>query len=152
MSKGEGLIIDANLLLLLVIGAVESGRYIRHSKRLKDFGVEDYDNVLKLIKPYKEIFITPYLATEVSNLIDLNGEARQLAFEIARILFSSFKQIDVKINQDCESKFFLQFGITDNSLINLASNYVILTNDHRLTAPLKKNNAKKSFLIFWHEK
>ncbi len=138
MSKN--LIIDSNLMLLLVIGAVEGGRHIRNSKRLKAFNKSDYNRVLAIMACYDRVFVTPYIATEVSNLIDLNGYARLLAFEVARNLFSQFNKIDVDLDRDCKSDYFLKFGITDNSLINYASNYFILTNDHRLLGPLYKSN------------
>lgn len=134
------LIIDTNLLLLLVIGAVEGGRHIRNSKRLNAFNISDYDNVLKIMSNYDDVFITPYIATEVSNLIDLKGDARILAYKIAKNLFSVFRKIDVDLDQDCESDLFLTFGVTDNSLIRLAPNYFILTNDHRMLVPLFKSS------------
>ena len=96
------LIIDTNLLLLLVIGAVEEGRHIRNSKRLNAFNISDYDNVVKIMSSYDQVFITPYIATEVSNLIDLNGRAKLLVYEVARNLFTIFKQIDVDIDADCK--------------------------------------------------
>lgn len=131
------LIIDTNLLLLLVIGAVEGGRHIRNSDRLNAFTTLEYDNVLKIMSEYDDVFITPYIATEVSNLIDLDGHARTLAYEIAQNLFSKeFKKIEVDLAADCDSEFFERFGITDASLINLAPDYYILTCDHRLLEPL----------------
>ena len=132
------LIIDTNLLLLLVIGAVEEGRHICKSKRLGAFNQEDYDNVLKIMAQHDEIYLTPYIAAEVSNLIDLDGHAGELAYGIARTLFSSFKKIDSKIDEDCSPIEFLRFGITDSSLIRLASEYFILTNDQRMLVPLYK--------------
>jgi hypothetical protein len=86
---------------------------------------------------YDEVFITPYIATEVSNLIDLDGHAGLLAYRVAQEFFcKQFKKIDVEIDKDCESEFFLRFGISDSSLIRLAPNYFILTCDHRLLGPL----------------
>jgi hypothetical protein len=141
------LIIDTNLLLLLVIGAVEEGRHIRNSKRLKAFTINDYDNVLEIIKNHDAVFITPYIATEVSNLIDLDGDARLLAYQFARILFSEFKKIDIDIDADCNSSFFLEFGITDSSLIRLAPNYFILTCDYRMLGPL--NNTSQNIIPYY---
>lgn len=130
------LIIDTNLLLLLVIGAVEGGRHIRNSNRLNGFGKEDYDVVLQVMKIHKVVCITPYIAAEVSNLIDLNGQASRLAYEVARTLFAEFKQIESHIIKDGMSENFLKYGITDSSLIRLAPEYAILTNDNRLLGPL----------------
>lgn len=135
--KPKRLIVDTNLLLLLVIGAIEEGRHIKNSKRLNVYGINDYDNVLSLMAQYDEIYITPYIAAEVSNLIDLTGHARELAFKFAQNLFQSkFKNIEVDVVEDCKLQHFPLFGITDSSLINLAPNYYILTNDDRLLPPL----------------
>lgn len=132
----EKLIIDTNLLLLLIIGAVEGGRHIRNSNRLGEYDIDDYQAVLDVMENYKEVYITHYIAAEVSNLIDLKGHASKLAYEIARILFSEFKQIDSNIVSDSSSEKFLEYGITDNSLIRLASSYNILTHDKRLYGEL----------------
>lgn len=136
--NGGRLIIDTNLLLLLVIGAVEGGRHIQNSNRLNGFDLEDYDVVLEVLKRHEAVFITPYIAAEVSNLIDLKGRASRLAYEIARALFAQFNQIESDIIEDSESEDFLNFGITDSSLIRLAPKYTILTNDDRLLGPLFK--------------
>lgn len=135
MTKGK-LIIDTNLLLLLVIGGVEGGRHIKNSNRLNKFNIKDFDNIVSVIKQFDQICITPYIATEVSNLIDLHGHASDLAYEIARNLFSMFNQIDSDINSDCSAENFLTYGITDNSLIRLAPEYIILTDDSKLLTPL----------------
>ena len=100
------LLIDTNLLLVMIIGGVDEGRYIQKSKRLNDFCIEDYHRLWSLAKEYKEIWITPYIATEVSNLIDLKSQARLRAFELAREIFSFFKQVDSSINEDCQGDFF----------------------------------------------
>jgi len=137
MSISKHLIIDANLLVLLIIGSVEGGRHIKNSKRLKAFTRSDYENVVKIMANFDDVSITPYLAAEVSNLIDLKGHARELAFAVAQQLFGNiFKQIDVELARDCHSDFFANFGIADSSLIHLAPDYAILTNDHRLLVPL----------------
>ncbi|MBX8563426.1 hypothetical protein K5D44_01890 [Pseudomonas cichorii] len=130
------LVIDTNLLLLLVIGAVEEGRHIRSSKRLNKFAIKDYDVIREFMSGYEGICITQYIATEVSNLIDLTGHARDLAYEIARLLFIQFEEIDTSIKQDTGTAHFITYGITDSSLVALASRYSILTDDNRLLGPL----------------
>lgn len=132
----KNLVIDTNLLLLLVIGSVENGRHIQTSKRLGDFDLNDYDVLLKIIATFDNVCITPYIATEISNLIDLKDHALVLAFKIASVLFSEFKQINVCIEKDCSDDFFLRYGITDASLIGLANTHSILTNDNRLLPAL----------------
>lgn len=131
------LIIDTNLLLLLIIGAVEGGKHIKNSNRLNKFSISDFDKITKIISEYDEIHITPYIATEISNLIDLTGDARLLAFQIAQEFFCNIaKTINIELGNDCSSEFFLEFGLTDSSLIKLAPNFSILTCDYKLLGPL----------------
>lgn len=130
------LIIDTNLLLLLVIGAVEGGRHIQNSKRLNKLTLQDYDAILDVMASHQEICITHYIATEVSNLIDLTGYASRLAYETARILFSQFRQIHSDIATDSAQHTFLAYGLTDSSLVRLAIDHTILTDDQRLFGAL----------------
>lgn len=130
------LVIDTNLLLLLVIGAVEEGRHISTSKRLGDFELSDYDHVVKIMSQFSEVCITSYIATEVSNLIDLHGTSGKLAYGIARSLFSIFTEIETNLRTDCLPDHFDYYGITDCSLIHLVSDCKVLTSDHRLCTVL----------------
>lgn len=133
---GKDLIIDTNLLLVLVIGTVQDGRQIKNSNRLNAFGPKDMDVILEVMKSHRNIYITPYIATEVSNLIDLGAEARTQAYEAANILFSAFTQIATDISEDSIPPLFARYGITDASLVSLASDYVIFTDDRKLLGAL----------------
>lgn len=138
----RGLVIDTNLLLLLVIGAVENGRFISKSNRLNGFNELDYQIIVKIISAFDQVYLTSYIAAETSNLIDLTGHAKKLAYGIARLLFSEFKQIKVCIKNDCSDENFLRFGLTDASIISLATKYTILTNDNRMLPALYCVNEK----------
>lgn len=104
--------------------------------------MEDYDLLWEIAGKYKEIWITSYIAAEVSNLIDLKGEAADEAFRLAGIIFSRLNQVDSSIAQDCEGRFFIRFGLTDNSIIKLSDKFDILTNDKRMIAPLYEMGCK----------
>jgi hypothetical protein len=136
----DRLLIDTNLLLVMVIGGVDDGRYIEKSKRLGQFCIEDYHRLWEFVAEYKEVWITPYIAAEVSNLIDLDSYAGGKAFEIARGIFSIFKQAHTLISEDSKNDFFINFGLTDSSIINLSKDFDILTNDHRMLTPLYAAN------------
>ncbi len=128
----NNLIIDTNLLLLLIIGSVDNGTCISKSKRLTDYSLEDYDFLVEVMGRYKNTFITPYIATEVSNLIDLKDQQGIKAFKNANLFFQIFEQIDVNIKDDCNLVNFEKFGITDASLVKLVKDYSVLTNDGKL--------------------
>ncbi|MCT7519031.1 PIN domain-containing protein [Aliarcobacter cryaerophilus] len=135
----DKVIIDTNLLLLLIIGSVDDGIHINKSSRLNDYDIDDYDNIVKIINNTKEIYITPYIATEVSNLIDLKGNLKERSFEICREIFKNFKQVDIDIYSDINENSFIYFGLADASLVRLAPNYNILTADNRLLVELYKS-------------
>jgi rRNA-processing protein FCF1 len=136
------LIVDTNLLLLIVIGAIDDGKHIKNSKRLNNYNEKDYQTVLEFISHYDEVFITPYIATEVSNLIDLDRTVRDKVFEFAREFFKTLTHIASDINNDSIGDSFIKYGLTDNSLIRLVNDYHILTNDGRLCEYLVLINQK----------
>ena len=140
MSK---LIIDANLLLLYVIGFVDNGNHIEKSQRLKKFNKIDFRLLLDILKPFKEIYVTPYIATEVSNLIDIKGNVGLEVYDKYQFLLSNILlQVDANIKDDCRSEFFIRFGLTDSNLIRLVEDYMILTDDERMCVALYQLNAK----------
>ncbi len=96
-------------------------------------------NFIDIFWNTKEIYITPYIATEVSNLIDLKGNLKDKAFEICREIFKNFKQVDIDIHSDISVDSFIYFGLTDASLVKLAPKYFILTADNRLLGELYKS-------------
>ncbi|MDC4563711.1 hypothetical protein NQ786_18495 [Acinetobacter baumannii] len=135
------LIVDTNLLLLWVIGSIDSGSYLSRSNRLDKFKYEDFTKLNSLIAKYDALYITPYIATEVSNLIDLKGEAKEKALEIFKaLLLNTMKIADTDIHLDIEGNTFYIYGITDNSLITLVKNYYVLTDDNPLCCALYEVN------------
>lgn len=140
----KNLIVDTNLLLLWIIGSIDSGTHIRSSNRLKKFNYKDFQIVNTIIGTYDTLSITPYIATEISNLIDLNGYVKEQVFKRFQVLLrdiTAVKVIDTDIRTDISGKNFVKFGLTDNSLITLINDYFILTDDDRLCFILYNVNA-----------
>ncbi|WP_336014890.1 hypothetical protein [Acinetobacter pittii] len=136
------LIIDANLLLLYVIGLIDNGNYIARSDRLDRYNKEDFDLLIRFLEQFKEIYITPYIATEVSNLIDLKGRVGEQVYDTYRVLLNNvLLQIDSKFKEDSNSQFFSIFGLTDASLAILIKDYLVLTDDEPLCGILYGVNA-----------
>ena len=67
-----GLFIDANLLLLLIVGSVGEDLIAKH-RRLAGYTAEDYDVLLQQIQPTDQVFVTPNTLTETSNLLAQHG-------------------------------------------------------------------------------
>lgn len=138
----QSLVIDANLLLLLIIGQIDEGQHLHKSNRLSAYDRKDLKKLRCVMAQFEKIIISPYLAAEVSNLIDLKDTLRQRAFQVARIFFSQFEQASVSVCQDAQHSAFIRYGITDASLAVLAKDYMIITNDNRLLPILFAVNSK----------
>lgn len=135
MALIDSLILDTNLLLLFIVGGVDGGAHIGRSKRLTKFSFEDYEKIEFAVKHAKKVSVTPYIATEVSNLMDMSGILHKMMMEEARRVIQLFDPITVDLSTDTNG-CFINFGITDNSLINLVKNHVIMTDDIRLVSSL----------------
>ena len=65
----KGIFIDANLLVLLVVGATDQALISKH-RRLRTFMMEDYGRLVELIEQAAgQVFLTPNTLTEASNLL-----------------------------------------------------------------------------------
>lgn len=136
----QKLIVDTNLLLLLIVGSLNEGRLISSSKRLNNFTKKDFLLLIEYMSAFKQILITPYILTELSNLIDLKGNNYFQAYKLARNIFSNFKEIKTSIKDDLKLPSFITHGITDASIINLVKHHVVLTNDNRMLPLLYEAN------------
>ena len=63
-----GYFVDANLLVLFVVGS-ESPDLIPKHRRLKGYLAEDYDLLFLLLDEVDQVFVTPNTLTETSNLL-----------------------------------------------------------------------------------
>jgi len=65
--RRTGILIDTSILLLLFVGAVDTGLIAKH-KRTSKFTVEQYTLALLLVERFTVILTTPNILSEVSNL------------------------------------------------------------------------------------
>jgi hypothetical protein len=124
------LIIDANLLVLFIVGTTDR-RWVGRHKRLKAFSLEDFDLLCELIADSSEVCVTPNTLTEASNLLGHIGEpVRTQLFETFRAVISSASEEYLPSCVACEAKGFLRLGLTDAGLIEMAgTSRTILTTD-----------------------
>ncbi|HHT4259218.1 TPA: hypothetical protein ACTYZB_004885 [Klebsiella variicola] len=126
-------LIDTNLLLLFVIGSVDNGNFIDASKRLDAFTYDDYLLLKEIIDRSDSFATTPYILTEVSNLIDLHDSAAIEAYKTLRLISQIADVIDVMPSSDTEHDHFFRYGLTDVNILNIALSRQIITNDNRLS-------------------
>ncbi len=135
----EGFFIDANLLILLVVGRVQRDLIGIH-RRLKTYSPSDYDILVGLIEPTTKLFVTPNTLTETSNLLTDNravdvgkAELRRRLFEELRYLVVESREVVVSSNKAVQNQEYMRLGLTDAVLIEVASPFTpVLTADRKL--------------------
>ena len=130
-------VIDANLLVLFVVGA--TGRHlITKHRRLRRFSVEDYDQLLKLTG---SVIVTPNTLTEASNLLAQHDDPeRSKFFDTLRHTIENSHEVVVTSVDASHNSAFNRLGLTDAALLEVVSSKTpLLTVDLELyLAALKK--------------
>ena len=131
-------IIDANLLLLWIVGQASRG-YIenRAHKKLKAYTIEDFDLLSEFLSKASRVILTPNTLTELSNHADWISEpAKSEISEIVRSLAQAPKGVEeltVPSAIATTRPEFSRLGLTDSVLLELASGALeILTADNHL--------------------
>ncbi len=138
--RQTGWVIDANLLVLLVVG-MTSRHLINKHRRLKRFSVDDYDRLVEVEIGDKLLFVTPNTLTEASNLLAYhNDPERSLFFNVLRSLIENSQEIIVASVDASHNSAFSQLGLTDAAILEVVSAETpLLTVDLELyLAALKK--------------
>ena len=116
-----GLFIDANLLVLLVVGSVSRDLIPKH-RRLREFGVEDYDLLLNVIDPVNRVYVTPNTLTETSNLLAQHGDPeRSLFFDRLRFIIQESEEIVVASTAASQRSEYRRLGLTDSALLEVVT-------------------------------
>ena len=147
----SGFFVDANLLVLLVAGSVNPILIAKH-RRLESYTAVDYQVLLDLINLADRVFVTPNTLTEASNLLGQHGEPeRSLLIEGLRVLIDESEEIVVSSAQAAANAEFHRLGLTDATLLEVASeDRPLITVDRDLysAAVAKGHNAA---FDFWRE-
>lgn len=132
--RQPGVIVDANLLILLLIGQWRPERVATFRRTRNRFVAEDYDRVSELLDPLERIVTTPNILTEVSNLAGhLKSLERPSFFSLFAQSFARFDIRDVPAPASAAMPEFAKFGLTDAGIISLArEGYLVVTIDFPL--------------------
>lgn len=116
-----GYFIDANLLILLIVGRVGEEFIARHG-RLQQFVVEDYRILRNLLDQVEQVFVTPNTLTETSNLLAQHGEPeRSRFFDQLRFTIEESREIQVVSEVASQNREFRRLGLTDAALLEVAT-------------------------------
>jgi hypothetical protein len=117
----DGYFLDANLLVLLVVGS-ENRDLIPKHRRLEHYSAEDFDILLGLLENADRLYVTPNTLTETSNLVSQHGEPeRSLLMRRLQYLIHGSEEIVVASIDASSNSRYQRLGLTDAALLELAT-------------------------------
>lgn len=137
----EGLLIDSNILLLLMVGAYDAA-LARDFKRTAHFSSNDLDLLESFVNRFARIITTPYLLAEVNGLANgLPERHKEGFFESFRRIISRIVELRSPATEVCAMESFKKYGFCDAAVENaLQQRFLLLTDDFRLTGFLESKN------------
>ena len=114
-------VLDANLLVLLVVGSA-SRDYIGRHKRLSRYSTEDFDLLALMIGQFDEIVLLPHIVAEVSSLCrQIPNPARSAIQRAFKVLVTTATEIPVPSADGALRAEFEALGVTDACVLHLCA-------------------------------
>ena len=131
--RGKPILLDANLLLLYLIGTFQRER-IPVFKRTASFTMLEFDQLVSLLTQFRIIVTTPHILTEVSNLANALPEYLKSSWSehfSERVM--SLHEVWEPATRLVEETAFNPFGLADAAIQSAAKDILVLTEDFRLS-------------------
>lgn len=113
------LAVDANLVVLLVVGAVHRS-WVGTHKRLSAYSPDDYDLLISIIGPFAPVVACPNVLTEASNLLRDSRDRKALLPRALQLLVSELDKNYVSSAAAMTRGEYSRLGLTDAVLLHLA--------------------------------
>lgn len=114
-ARAKGILIDTNLIVLLVVGSVNRDR-IPLFKRTSGYTSADWDLLTGILEQIPLRYAIPHILSEVSSLIDLKGQKREIARDILHKWILLIQELPVSSLDACLSPYYQRLGLTDAAL------------------------------------
>lgn len=124
-------LLDANLLVLLVVGLYDRCEIARHRRTESSFRAVDFDRVVAVLRSGGGLVVTPNVLTEASNLLGHGEDPKRMKLAILlRGIIEEAEEIGIPSRDAAGRAEFLRLGLADAGLVELAlSGYTLLTAD-----------------------
>jgi hypothetical protein len=123
--RAKGALVDANLLVLFLVGAVNKQR-ILNFKRTQNFTIEDFDLLTHLINWFGTLIATPHVLSQASDLADLRGKELR---EIRRKFKLTVDQIEESYEPSrvlVADPVFERLGLADAAIATVGSRGILV--------------------------
>ncbi len=138
--REKGLLVDANLLLLYLIGELEM-TLVPRFKRTRGFTVDEFLLVKAIVESFSRVVTTPGVLTEVSNLAGhLEGKWRPPFFTLLAEKVQSLQEEYIPSRHAAHTVTFQKLGLTDSAIILACEGrYLAFTADFPLANFMETN-------------
>lgn len=117
--RREVLVLDANLVVLLVVGLADE-RAVPVHKRTRAYSVSDFQLLKKVISEFRELAVLPNALSEASNLLEFEGNGLpEKIFGHFLNFVSTTKEIYVPSLEASGRSEFRRLGLTDAATLEL---------------------------------
>ena len=118
----KGYFLDANLLVLLVVGSVGREIIDKHRRLRGDFSADDYELLLDLFRSVDQLFVMPNTLTEASNLLAQHREPeRSILLARLRAVIYENEEVVIASEDAASTPAFIRHGLTDAALLEAVS-------------------------------
>jgi hypothetical protein len=120
MMKRRTLILDANLIVLLVVGLADETEVPVH-RRTRQYTIDDFRLLLAAISEFRELAVLPNALTEASNLLEVNrsGFPEKIAKSFLKFVGGA-REIYIPSLEASTRSEFQRLGLTDAATLELA--------------------------------
>lgn len=126
LGAGGDVLLDANLLLLLLVGACDREAVGVHN-RLSAYKPPMVDLLAAELAEYRRIVVTPNVLTEVSNLsTSMHARLRSGVYQLLAIGTTTWDEVYVPSAAAVQRPEFSRLGLTDAVLLTLKGRAITL--------------------------
>ena len=131
--KGSGVLVDANLLLVYVVGLSDAS-WIQSFERTRGYTKDDFRLLAAFLRRFDRVITTPNILTEVNNLANkLSSDRLDLFMRVLKNRIGLLDEQFIKSSLASDHEYFSKCGITDAGiLVAAADDVLVLTDDFRL--------------------
>ena len=140
-ARGDRLLVDTNLLVLLAVGMVNRDR-IENFKRTRQYTVQDFDLLLRVLGRWRSLHTVPHVLAEVSNLTDLPGSERPKVRQVLKETISVLTEVELSSVRAAQDPIYPALGLVDAAIAAIAREHecTVLTDDLDLYLRLQHDN------------
>lgn len=139
--QGKGALVDSNLFVLLLVGAVNKHR-IPKFKRTQSFTVEDFDLLTRLIDWFGKLIATPHVLSQASDLTDLRDKELLEVRKKFRLIVEQIEESYDPSRLLVVDPVFERLGLADAGIAKVCSRGVlVVTSDLDLQLAVERRGA-----------